>query len=142
MAFISDTHPTSRRRAVFESTDAAGYLYLSSPDGHTIVADAWVCNTIDAPPPAQIRTYRPGPPPAARGYATPDALMRDPDAHQWSFFWSADGHSVAICADGVPLAFIRAAQRPGYSRHLARSGPWGEPWSDGIFAAVFASVSD
>jgi hypothetical protein len=135
--FLSETHALSKRCAVFEDDGVVAYLYLSQPGSQTIVADAWVYNRVDAPDPADVNSYRPDPPPAAQGFAGERAQVSQPFARRWSFCWSADGHSVAICADGTPLAFIRAARRPGFSRNLNQTGPWGEPWSEEIYAATF-----
>ncbi len=122
---------------MLEDTGVAAYLYLSSPDSDAIVADAWVYNRIEAPTIDTIKDYRPDPPPAAEGYTTADAYLSHPASHAWSFEWSPDGQSVAICANGVALAFVRAGQRTGFSRYLVRSGPWGEPWSDEVYEATF-----
>lgn len=131
--FVSGRHHGSERRAVFEDTGVAAYLYLSSPGSDTVVADAWVYNGIEAPDFEDIQDYRPDPPPAAAGYVAAGGYLHVPTAHAWSLTWAADGHSVAICADGVALAFIRGGQKPGFSRHLLRSGPWGEPWAQEIY---------
>jgi hypothetical protein len=135
--FLTEMHGASRRRATLEDTGVVAYLYLSAPESRAIVADAWVYNRVSAPSTAQLSSFRPGPPPAAEGYADADARLTQPTRCAWSFIWSADGESVAVCADGLPLAFIRAGDRRGFSRHLARSGPWGEPWSREIYAATF-----
>ena len=134
---VAETHGVSRRRAILEDTGVVAYLYLSAPGSNAIVADAWVYNRVEAPPTAQLVSYRPGPPPAAQGYADGNAFMPAPGSHAWSFRWAGDGESVAVCADGIALAFIRTGERRGYSRHLIRSGPWGNPWSDEIYSALF-----
>jgi len=138
--FLTERHRESKRQAVFEDTGTAAYLYLSSPDSNAIVAHAWVYNRIEAPDIEDIGAYRPDPPPAAESFATAEGLLASPTAYTWSFKWAPDGQSVAICADGVALAFIRAGQKPGFSRHLVRSGPWGEPWSDEVFEATFCGT--
>jgi hypothetical protein len=138
--FLSERHSGSGRWAVFDDTGVVAYLYLTSPTDDRIIADAWVYNRVEAPDFNNIEAYRPDPPPAAAGYATADAHVTTPASFSWSLTWSADGHSVALCADGVAWAFIRAGQAPGFSRHLARSGPWGEPWSDEIYAETFPSL--
>jgi len=137
--FLSETNDASRRRAVFEDNGVAAYVYLLAPDSKTIVADAWVYNRIAAPAREDIRKFQPGPPPAADGYVAPEGRVPTPEAYAWSFTWSVDGEAVAICADGVPLAFVRADHKRGFSRHLTRSGPWGEPWSEGIYASTFGT---
>lgn len=137
--FLSERHPTSGRTATAEDDGTSAWLYLSEPGGPRVVADAWVYNRVPPPPRERVASYRPAPPPAAEGFAGPDALCPDPAAHRWSLLWSADGESVALVRDGVPLALVARAGRPGYSRLLARPGPWGAPWDE---AAYRAAVTD
>lgn len=95
-----------------------------------------------AVPASQVRSYRPGPPPAAEGYAAPEALCPDPSAHRWSLLWSADGESMAVLRDGVALALIARARPPGYSRLLIRSGPWGAVWDEELFRQLMQGPAE
>jgi hypothetical protein len=134
--FLGEQHPVSGRRGTFEDNGTSAWLYLSEPDTPRVIADAWVYNRVPPPPVSQVNSYRPGPPPAAEGFAGPEAVCLDPSACHWELRWSADGESVAVLRDGVPLALIARAGRPGYSRLLAKSGPWGSVWEEAIYAAV------
>jgi hypothetical protein len=134
--FLGEKHPVSGRRGTFEDDGTSAWLYLSEPDSPRVIADAWVFNRVAPPPVSRVASYRPGPPPAAEGYAGPGALCAVPAAHEWSLLWSADGESVAVLRDGVALALIARAGRPGYSRLLAKSGPWGLVWDEELFREV------
>jgi hypothetical protein len=136
LLFLGEKHPVSGRRGTFEDNGTSAWLYLSEPATGRVVADAWACNRVPPPPASRVGSYRPGPPPAAQGYAGPGALCPDPSAHRWELCWSADGESVAVLRDGVALALIARAGRPGYSRLLAKSGPWGALWDDQLFREV------
>lgn len=120
----------SGRHGTFEDDGTSAWLYLSEPDTPRVAADAWAYNRVPPPPVAQVGAYRPAPPPAAEGFAGPEALCPPPAAHRWELRWSADGESVAVLRDGVALALIARAGRPGYSRLPARSGPWGAVWDE------------
>lgn len=135
--FLDSQHPRSRRYGVFEDDGTSAWLYLTEPDSRKPVADAWVYNRVPAPPTKELQSYRGGPPPAAIGYASETALCELPVDHKWSFIWASNGESVAIAKDGVPVACIVAAQKPGYSRELIRNGPWGNIWSDELFERTF-----
>jgi hypothetical protein len=111
---------------------------VTEPDNRTPIADAWVYNRIPAPATKDLKSYRGGPPPAAIDYASDSALCHTPHEHEWSFVWSTDGESVAIAKDGMPIACIVAAQKPGYSRALIKEGPWGNTWSDELVARTFS----
>jgi hypothetical protein len=134
--FLSERHAVSGRCGTFEDDANSAWLYLSEPDTTRITADAWVYNRVSPPSRSHVSSYSPGPPPAAEGFAGPGAFCADPSAHRWSLRWSADGESLAVLRDGVALGLIARAGRPGYSRLLARSGPWGLVWDEGLFHAV------
>lgn len=135
--FLDDQHPTSQRFGVVEDDGTSVWLYLTEVNTRVPVADAWVCNRIPAPTTIDIQAHRGGPPPAAIGYASDNALCNSPLEHEWAFIWSTDGESVAIAKDGVPVACIIAAQKGGYSRELIKDGPWGHTWSNKLFARTF-----
>ena len=84
-----------------EDDGNSAWLYLSDSDTARVVAVAWAYNRVPPPPMTQLESFRPGPPPAAEGFAGPEALCADPSAHRWSLQWSADGDSVAVLRDGV-----------------------------------------
>jgi hypothetical protein len=140
--FLGEQHPVSGRRGTLEDDGTSAWLYLSAPDAPRVVADAWVFNRVPPPPASGVASYRPGPPPAAEGYAGPGALCADPSAHGWSLLWSADGESVAVLRDGAALALIARAGRPGYSRLLAKCGPWGRVWDEALFRQVMGDPAD
>ena len=140
--FLGEQHPVSGRRGTFEDDGTSAWLYLSAQDTPRVIADAWAFNRVPAPPVSRVASYRPGPPPAAEGYAGPGALCAEPSAYEWSLLWSADGESVAVLRDGVALALIARAGRPGYSRLLAKSGPWGQVWDEALFREVMGESAE
>src|SRR5687767_9645888 len=105
---LQDEHKGSGRVAILDDYGIAGWLYLTERGGGKTEADAWVYNRIAAPSMAAIKSFHGGPPPAAKGYASKNALCLDPLAHEWAFLWSSDGEAVAITKDGEPVAFIVA----------------------------------
>ena len=134
--FLGERHPVSGRYGTFDDDGTSAWLYLSETDAPRVIADAWVYNRVPAPPMSQVGSYRPSPPPVAEGFAGSEALCADPSAYQWSLRWSADGESVAVLRDGVALALIARAGRPGYSRLLARAGGWGTLWNEELYREV------
>ncbi len=140
--FVSEQHPTSRRFAEFEDDGTAGYLYLTAPDERTIVGDCWVYNRIQAPEPSDIKKYRGSPPPAARGYAGPNAQRSSPPEDAVGFLWSLDGNAVSLSIDGVQTGFLIFGEggHGGYSLYLIQEGPWGKPWDQKRFREVFEQL--
>lgn len=135
--FVSEQHSISRRWAMIEDDGTSCWLYLSGPDTQKPVADCWLYNRVPAPDEAEIEKYRGGPPPAARQYAGPDALMLPPREAQVSLRWSRDGESVAAFFERELAGFIVGGQARGFSRHLIASGAWGSPLDRTIFQAEF-----
>ena len=137
--FVSEQHPRSRRFADFEDDGTTGYLYLTEPNGSKIAKDCWVYNRIPAPEPSELQSYRGLPPPAARGYAGPDAERPEPPEGSVRFLWSVDGDAVCVVIADVPSGFVVIGDggHGGYSRHLIAESAWGKPWDEDRFGAVF-----
>jgi hypothetical protein len=135
--FLSERHPVSWRWAILEDDGRSAWLYLTEPDRPDPVGDCWIYNRIPAPDPSEIAAFRPGPPPAACGFAGPEALVHDPEVSRMRLQWAGDGGAVALLADGRPLGFIVAGERRGSSRNLARTGPWGNTWDQARYEATF-----
>jgi hypothetical protein len=136
---LSEQHPDSRRWAIFEDDGRSGWLYLTEPDRTAIAGDCWVYNRIPAPDLSEIAAFRPGPPPAAQGFAGPAALVVEPDASRMRLLWAGDGGAVALLADGTPLGFLVAGEPRGTSRNLARTGPWGHTWDQSRYERLFGA---
>ena len=130
----------SRRVAVFEDDGTSAWLYLSDVDDRKPVADVWVHNRIEAPPTAEIKNYRGGPPPAAVGFADDSSICHDPESHDWSFDWHHDGDAVVLQRDRVPVAMLIAHELRGWSRNLLRDGPWGNAWDEDRYRAVVEGI--
>lgn len=135
--FLDSQHSDSHRFAVFEDDGTSAWLYITEPNTQKPSADAWVYNRIAAPPAKDVKTFRGGPPPAAIGYASDTALCQSPHSHEWSIKWAADGESVAVIKDGVPVACIVGDPKASYSRELIKDGPWGRTWSTSEYDRVF-----
>jgi hypothetical protein len=132
-----EQHPASRRWAIFEDDGVSAWLYLTEPEGLRPVADCWVYNRVAAPQAHDIQQYRGGPPPACSGYAGPDAQYLRGEPAAASFLWCKDGEAVSVVIDGAALAFVEAGRARGFSRHLLKSGPWGNTWDEHLFQRLF-----
>jgi hypothetical protein len=125
---------TSRRFAVFEDDGTSAWLYLTAPDSHKPIADIWIHNRTSAPHATEIAAYRGGPPPAAIGFADDSAICHAPDEHEWTLDWHLGGECVILIQDGIPIAMLTASDRKGWCRNLLRNGPWGNVWSNELYA--------
>lgn len=132
--FIREQHPVSRRYAVFEDDGTSGWLYLTAPDEHRLVADAWVYNRVA--PPENVKSTRPRPPPLIARFAAEGAVVTEPTRSVWRFRWSADGEAVALERDGTLVALIARGRKRGYSLHISAECSWGSPLTTEVIAAA------
>jgi hypothetical protein len=131
----------SHRHAILTEDGRTGILYLHVPSNDPrqtgqVEATCFAFNRVDPIEPADVRRYRPEPPPIAKGYASNVAVCRRPRDHAWEMVWSLDGESVALMRNGRPWAIVSLAQPRGLSRAIETPGPWGLPWSDEAYEAI------
>lgn len=138
--FLTEFNEHSKRQAVFDDDGICAWLYLYKPDSEDIAADAFVYNRIPAPSIKRAEAVLPNQPPAPSKYALDTALCVTPQDYEWTFVWSRNGHSVALCKDGSPVAFIHFGKKPGYSKNLKKNGPWGHVWSSKIYNETFSQA--
>ena len=125
----------SQRHAILADDGITGILYLHAPSGDVAVtgkveADCFAYNRIDPIDIKDVQSYRPNPPPIAKGYASKDAVCRTPELHKWRLTFSTDGTAVLLLMDGKPWAMVSLEARRGFSKAIGAPGPWGSPWSD------------
>ena len=136
---IEHEHARSRRHALLDANEQCGWLLLTLPGEYRIDREAFVFSPgLLVPVDEAIRASKDGhPPPLASEYASPDAIIREPDADEFAFRWSDDGESVAVLHRGEPAAMIVSGSNRGYSRALSREGFYGHPWDQSIYESVF-----
>jgi hypothetical protein len=118
-----------------------GIVYLHAPSndpGKTgeVQATCFAYNRIDPIEPSEVPNYLPGPPPIAKGYASNQAVCREPQAHTWELLFSTDGTAVLLTKDGEPWAMVSVEASRGFSNALQRQGPWGAPSANEVYLAT------
>jgi hypothetical protein len=131
----------SHRHAVLADDGFTGIVYLHAPSDDVaetgeVEATCFAYNRVDPIDLGEVRRYRPGPPPIAKGYASKDAVCRKPEAHKWNLKFSSDGTAVLLTRDGKPWAMLSLATPNGFSRAIESPGPWGHPWSSEVHKAT------
>jgi hypothetical protein len=139
---LAEFHGQSRRNAFLVDDGCSAWLYLheAAPNERVCPPVAAVAFVFNHGPPidhSELESYRGLPPPISADYASDQAVCSNPDAFAWSFLWSADGESIAVLRDDVPVAVIRASEKRGYSKGVSKVGPWGHPWSEVVFDSIF-----
>lgn len=135
--FLSERHPLSDRTAIFEDDGRSAWLYLTRAGSHDLVADCWVYNRQAPPASIDPAEWRDRPPPAVQGVAGESSRIEDPVWSAQRLLWSADGESVALLYEDLPLGFIARAKKAGYSRHVLQTCPWGRLWDQARFDSLF-----
>jgi hypothetical protein len=131
----------SHRHAILADDGRTGILYLHAPSDDPektgkVEATCFAYNRIDPIDAKDVQTYRPDPPPIAKGYASTRAVCRRPQAHSWQLIWSLDGRSVVLLRDEDPWGIASIDQRRGFSKAVQTQGPWRSPWSNEIYEAT------
>jgi hypothetical protein len=131
----------SHRHAILADYGVTGILYLHGPSddaGETgeVEATCFAYNRIDPIDTKEVERYRPSPPPIAKGYASQDAVCRDPESHKWNLEFSMDGTAVRLMRDGKPWAMVSLENPRGFSKAIEAPGPWGSPWSNEVHRAT------
>lgn len=127
---LEASHQGSGLALTVEDEGDSWWAYLVDTEVKSIVADAWVRNKIPSPSRDELGRYRGGPPPAVVGFdgGTP---FHDPiDPETFEVTWSPSGKAVQALLGHLGEVVLSSGRRRGFSRMLARSGPWGEQWRD------------
>lgn len=137
--FLEGKHAQSRRYAVVEEAGGTVYLYLTTPGEPRPERDIVVFATTSlvTEKEAVAKAQAGEPPPLAKEHASDQAILTGVTEGQLSLLWSKDGHAVAVVRAGKPLAMALISKKRGYSKALRRSGFFGEPWDEGLFARTF-----
>jgi hypothetical protein len=54
--------------------------------------------------------------------------------------WSRDGESVAVLFGDVVMGFIARGERYGFSKFLAKAGPFGSPLDAALYERTFGAT--
>ena len=138
--FLVSYSSTSRREAhVAEEVDSI-WLYLTLPSTKVVDTVVWLLNTPDAPRSPSQEPYRSqhAPPPLPARLAKRGGVRIVPGGKAWRFLWSSDGDAVAALLKDVPVGFVIAGIKRGFSRYAKPGGAaWGLPWDAQLFKARF-----
>jgi hypothetical protein len=131
---LFEMHPESRRYAVLEDSYGTIWLYLTTVDGLRPQSDVWVANSSRSKPSSSRTSPPPAPPTATTDSGT---LAIDSSRSEWLLGWSEFGDAVVLFKDGQAVAFLSARAKHGWNKQLKVSCPWGEPWDEAKFHALF-----
>lgn len=128
----------SGRHAILADDGVIGVLYLHAPstDPTKTGGVEGAGFAFNRKPPVglgEVAGFQPGPPPIAKGSASPEAVCVEPMGHRWRLKFSADGSAVLLTRDAEPWVVVSLATPRGFSRAVAKPGPWGKPWSDDVY---------
>ena len=133
--FMSDRHPISKRWAIVEDDGRVAWLYLTEPGSQKPAADCWLYNRV--PTPRQFDSARGEMPVVPATHAASGATRNTPLEKSVYFRWAPDRESVAVLFDSELMGFIAHAARPGFSRNIQVSGPFGNILDMELYRSVF-----
>ena len=118
----------SHRHAILADDGVTGILYLHAPSDDpaktgVVEATCFAFNRVDPIDTRDVPSYRPNPPPIARGFASKDAVCRIPVSHIWRVNFSVDGTAALLLKDGDPWAIVSLDTPRGFSKAIAAPGP-------------------
>lgn len=137
--FLQVQSPVSWRYAVLDDDGRMAFLYLTEPGVLKPVKDAVVYTRM--PPIESVdweHIQKTGETPLLRSdIASSRAIIQDSRAGEFTFKWSADGHSVAVLRNAEPLAFVAIAERLGYSKAVATPSSLANAWNQELYDSLF-----
>lgn len=138
--YLAFRSTVSGRHSTLEDDGGGVWLYLTSPTDTKPVADCFVYSVV--PPTEELFTPHAltGPPVLLRRFASDVAAQPDIPANAHRTEFSPDGDSVAVFIRGEPWAFIAHGTPRGYSKSLSSVCPFGQPWSQELFDALFPAT--
>lgn len=138
--FLAFRSTVSGRHSILENDGFGVWLYLTSPTDTKPIADSFVYSVVRPTEELLVPGARSGPPILPQRFASEVAVQSDipSNAHRTEF--SPDGNSVAVFIRGEPWAFIAPNTPRGYSKSLSVACPFGQPWSQQLFDALFPAT--
>ena len=136
--FLTSRSAASNRAAIVAEDGDSVWLYLTGPGSTRPERDCWLLNTPSAASEPDPERYRSEglPPPAPAEIIDPKGVQKAPEPKRWNFLWSPNGDAVAVAVDDIVIGVVAVAEARGFSRHLLRSGPWGNAWDPDVVARL------
>jgi hypothetical protein len=137
--FIHSRNALSARLAIFEDDGQVAYVYLTKPGTQKPEKDVIAYSRVPPAPKVDwnIIGKAGNPPPLPQDVASASAVIPRPVAREFSLKWSTDGNIVALLRNGVPIAFVSASAKLGFSKAIARPSPIANPWDQSAYDAAF-----
>lgn len=131
----------SGRHAILACDSHTAWVYLHAPgsdEGSTgpVQARCFAFNLCELIDRADVKNYRPAPPPIAEGFGSDLAVCREPAEHNWQLVWSRDGNAILLLNDEAPWCLTSTSEPDGHSKAIRAKGPWGDPWSETVFSTI------
>ena len=137
--FLDSHNPKSNRFAILEDNGSSCWLYLTETGSQRPEKDCFVYSPVEPAQKLNMDAVRESgdPPILTKEVASATAVLRDPLAEEFSIVWATDGESVAVVRREEPVAMIVRDEKRGYSKALAKSSFFGEPWEESTYARYF-----
>ncbi len=137
--FRDSKHPVSKRFSILNEENGTVWLYLTSADQPNPEKAVAVFARSSLATTEEFHAYaeKGESPPLAKDYASKEAILSAAKSREFRFKWTADGQSVALVRNNSPIAMILAEAEHGFSKAVAKSGPYGDPWDQAAYERAF-----
>jgi len=127
--WIDEVHPLSGRAAIVVDDGRSCWLYLHERANGPVLKSVLCYSPIPPITKAEFDSVVccGDTPILISDYASPDAVIVERFADDFSFRWRPDGEAVAVLFRDRVLAVATPEERHGSSAAIARSGPFGDP---------------
>ena len=133
------SNSTSNLSLVIESNAESVWVYLLSSSGK-FLKDAFLLSAIEPIAELDKEAMKSGDAPVLiKSIASETAYQPKFVESDFKVIWSETGLDAAVHFKNSPIAAIYNNQKSGYSKSLAESSGFGQPWSDVLYNEVFKS---
>lgn len=136
--FITVQHPFNLRWAILEDDGTGAWLYITEPDQPVPIADCLVYSCVEPVEVIPADWDRKSPPPLTREYASERAWQPDADRSPIRLAWASSGKAAVVLMDDEPVAVLAVGEKQGWSKSIAKSGPYGLKWDEERIDELFA----
>ena len=136
--FITVQHPTNLRWAILEDDGVGAWMYITEPNEPAPIADCLVYSCIEPIDAIPANWDKKNPPPLTRAFASERAWQPNAISARIRVAWASSGRAAVALMDDEPVAFIEVGVPQGWSKSLAQSGMYGNPWDENRFDELFA----
>ena len=136
----SDTHEISNIGCVVEYTGSSIWLHLVAPNNFSVIASAFVMNSIEPINEEDLVNYENQFPPLLKDYANEFSVKSSIDLDLFDIVWNESGNAATLLYNGGARAMVVSNKNIGYSIGVSQNCPYARAWNRKLFARIFKNL--